>query len=255
MLDICTLDKNDKVFKTILPYICSGEIKLQEYNRLPKKNEKGKFEIDSEEVDIRYINCLLTDALDYEYYTLFDSSLFDKVDRAVRELTILHNKGKYKHAGFVKEVIPTLPDFDRASLDEIIDIKQELKDPLERFRREVYSFVGKINSLPWEKDFKEECKSIYMTTLKDSVDEIKELTKTTSILKNIALNLLDLSAPELFGGITASVLAGDYWAIAASLFAGEKVVKETAEYLKRLKEAKENHMYFYYAAGKKLREL
>lgn len=77
---IRTLDKNDKVFKTILPYICSGEIKLQEYDRLPKKNEKGKFEIDSEEVDIRYINCLLTDALDYEYYTLFDSSLFDKVD-------------------------------------------------------------------------------------------------------------------------------------------------------------------------------
>lgn len=252
---IRTLDENDKVFKKILPHIRSGEIQLQEYNRLPEKNENGEFELDSEEVDIRYINCLLTDALDYEYYTLFDSSLFDTVDRAVKELTVLHNKGKYKHAGFVKEVIPTLPDFDRASLDEIVDIKRELKEPLERFRREVYSFVGKINFLPWEKDFKEECKSIYMTTMKDSVDEIRELTKTTSILKNIALNLADLSATELIGGITASVLAGDYWAIAASLFAGGKVVRETAEYLKRLKEAKENHMYFYYAAGKKLSSL
>ena len=32
-------------------------------------------------------------------------------------------------------------------------------------------------------------------------------------------------------------------------------MRETAEYLKRLKEAKENHMYFYYAAGKKLSSL
>ena len=175
-----------KFSKKILPYIHSGEIRLQEYNRLPEKNENGEVELDSEEIDLRYINCLLTDAFDYEYYTLFDSSLFDTVDRAVRELTVLHNKGKYKHAGFVKEVIPTLPDFDRAGLDEIVDIKRELKEPLERFRREVYSFVDKINFLPWEKDFKEECKSIYMTTMKDSVDEIRELTKTTSILKNIA---------------------------------------------------------------------
>lgn len=96
---IRTLDKNDKVFKKILPHICPGEIQLQEYNRLPEKNENGGFELDSEEGDIRYINCFLIDALDYEYYTLFDSSLFDTVGRAVRELTILHNRGKYKHAG------------------------------------------------------------------------------------------------------------------------------------------------------------
>lgn len=69
--------------------------------------------------------------------------------------------------------------------------------------------------------------------MKDSVDEIRELTKTTSILKNIAFNLADIGVPELAGGITASVLAGDYWAIDAFLFAGGKVgngrVSEKAE--------------------------
>ena len=88
-----------------------------------------------------------------------------------------------------------------------------------------------------------------------SLAEIRELTKPTSVLKNIAFNLADISVPELAGGITARVFAGDYWAIAVSLFAGGKVVKETAEYLKRLQEAKENHMYSYYAAGKKLSSL
>ena len=66
----------------------------------------------------------------------------------------LHNKGKYKHAGLVKEAIPMRPDIDR---------------------------VGR--------------------------DGIRELIKTTSILKNIALNLVDLIALEMFGYITASVLA------------------------------------------------
>lgn len=66
----------------------------------------------------------------------------------------LHNKGKYKHAGLGKKVIPMLPDIDRAGRDGI-----------------------------------------------------RELTKTISILKNIALNLVDLIALEMFGDITASVLA------------------------------------------------
>ncbi len=66
----------------------------------------------------------------------------------------LHNKGKYKYAGLVKEAIPMRPDIDRASRDGI-----------------------------------------------------RELIKTTSILKNIALNLVDLIALEMFGDITASVLA------------------------------------------------
>ena len=31
----------------------------------------------------------------------------------------LHNKGKYKHAGLVKEAIPMRPDIDRASRDGV----------------------------------------------------------------------------------------------------------------------------------------
>lgn len=74
--------------------------------------------------------------------------------RAGRKLAVLHNKGKYKYAGLVKEAIPMRPDIDRASRDGI-----------------------------------------------------RELIKTTSILKNIALNLVDLIALEMFGYIMASVLA------------------------------------------------
>lgn len=66
----------------------------------------------------------------------------------------LYNKGKYKHAGLVKEAIPMRPDIDR---------------------------VGR--------------------------DGIRELIKTTSILKNKALNLVYLIVLEMLEDITASVLA------------------------------------------------
>ena len=77
----------------------------------------------------------------------------DAYNKYGEEYRAMYNKGKYKHAGFVKEVIPTLPDIDRASRDEI-----------------------------------------------------RELTKTTFTLKNIALKQVDPSAPELSGYITVSVL-------------------------------------------------
>ena len=43
---IRALDKNDKVFKKILPHFHSGEIRFQEYNRLPEKNENGEVELE-----------------------------------------------------------------------------------------------------------------------------------------------------------------------------------------------------------------
>lgn len=79
--------------------------------------------------------------------------------------------------------------------------------------------------------------------MKDSVDEIKILTMTTSILKNVAFNLADISVSELAGGITASVIAGDYWASATFLFSGGNGVKEIVEYLKWLKEVKRNQVF------------
>lgn len=57
---------------------------------------------------------------------------------------------------------------------------------------------------------------------------------------------------ELAGGITASVLAGEYWAVMASLLTAAKVLKEALDYYERAKQAKKNHMYFYYEAGRKL---
>lgn len=84
------------------------------------------------------------------------------------------------------------------------------------------------------------------------MDEIEEISKSTSILKNIAANFSQLNVLELAGGITASVLAGEYWAIMASLITATKVSKEVSDYYERVKKAKNNHMYFYYAAGRKL---
>lgn len=250
--EIDTIEKKDKNFKRLLPYILSGDIKLQRYEDASPVNEAGVVEIDPDETDERYIAHLLADAVDYEYYTLFDGYLYEVVTNEMQKIVKLYNASKYKHAGFVNQIIPTLPNFEQAEIGEILDIKKELEKPLERFRRKIYVFADEISALPWEKDFNESCKYIYQTTIKDSLDEIEEISKSTSILKNIAANFSQLNVLELAGGITASVLAGEYWAIMASLITATKVSKEVFDYYERVKKAKKNHMYFYYAAGRKL---
>lgn len=249
------IDRKDRNFKKILPYILSGDIKLQQYDLVPDTNEDGEVEVEPGRQEELYIASLLTDAVDYEYYTLFDEGLFEVVDEKVREITSLQNANKYRHAGFVHQVIPAMPNFEKAELDEIIDIKRELAKPLERFRRKVYTFSNEIAALPWEKSFAEECRYIYQVTMKESLDEIEELSKASSIVKNIAANFSQMNVLELAGGITASVLAGEYWAVMASLLTAAKVSKEALDYYERAKQAKKNHMYFYYEASRKFEKL
>lgn len=119
----------------------------------------------------------------------------------------------------------------------------------------MYVFSDEISTLPWEKGFSEECRHIYEITIKQELDEIKELSKSSSIIKNLAANFGQVNLLELVGGITASVLAGEYWAVAASLITAGKLSKEVAEYYDKVKQAKRNHMYFYYEASRKLSKM
>lgn len=252
---IALMDEKDKNFMEILPYILSGDIQLQDYDMIPEANDKGEIELNPDKQDELYVANLLQDAVGEKYYTLFEEQLFETVDAIVKKNVKVQSPQKYKHAGFVYQVIPTLPNFEKAGLDEIIDIRKELSKPLERFHRSVYNFSKEIETLPWEKGFEEECKEIYHAVMADAVDEIEDLSKTSSILKNIAHNFSQMDIIEVAGGITASVLAGEYWAIMASLLTVTKVSKEVIEYNNRIERAKKNYMYFYYEAGERLKKL
>ena len=78
-------------------------------------------------------------------YPLFDDLTNTVIARAITEKQIgvheanIHRAKQIQLASYVME---RLPSFDRASLDEIIDIRKELERPLVRFRSNNEVFTG-----------------------------------------------------------------------------------------------------------------
>lgn len=126
-------------------------------------------------------------------YPLFDKTS-ESVIRQVNETQILDigrmNREVLRHAGIASNILMTLPTLEEASIDEILDFKQENKKYLENFRKAIYGFSEKINSLPWDHDFQYDCLKLYYTEVLPSVETINTIVDDTSVLKNFGGKVL-----------------------------------------------------------------
>ena len=100
------------------------------------------------------------------------------------------NKLQIKDTAFTNELMLGLPSFEMLSIDEILDIKKEFNNALVRFRGKMLEYSNKIQSLPWNDEFKAECSLIYMKEIMPSLTEINEATRQNTFIKNLGLNLL-----------------------------------------------------------------
>jgi hypothetical protein len=87
-----------------------------------------------------YIDALWSVLSDPRYYPLLDKGIADLVHAAVREgafdpPTIGRSRGR--QVGAAHEFIARLPTFPAAGMDEIIDVREELRRPLTVFRSEM----------------------------------------------------------------------------------------------------------------------
>lgn len=150
-------------------------------------------------------------------YPLFDEMSADLVSALITDNMIIDisktQKEILRHAGVAVEVLKTLPTLDSASVDEIIDFKKSMKKPLASFRSAIFEFSEKVESMPWDKDFKYECIKLYYNDILPCVNEINELASDTSVLKNFGSKVLsDGEMRRKIGfvgaGLAASVTTG-----------------------------------------------
>lgn len=183
-----------------------------------------------------------------------------------------------RHAGIVNNIFSTLPTLEKASVDEILDFKNSLKEPLCNFRTAIYKFSQQIESMPWDDDFKYECIKLYDTEVLPKVNEINELSTETSVLKNFGSKVLaDEDERRKLGyvgaGLITTITTGSNMIDALGILenyirmgakvgltaAGVTAFLKTADILKQAhndsKEKKSemtgNVMYYYYKASKK----
>lgn len=202
-------------------------------------------------------------------YPLFDEQSNDLMKSAADEHLIDLSeieKTRITHAGLADNYIQRLPSFEQASIDEIIDIKKELSNPVVRFRSKMLSYAQKIKSQPWNADFKSECSLLFDKEVAPAILEIEEATKDNCFMKNLGKKFFtDKGAWKTTGGLVFSIAATGVLTtftnvataepmgiIAGGSIATTKIAQAFSEYIQNKKKIERNDLYFYYKAGKLL---
>lgn len=92
-----------------------------------------------------------------------------------------------------------LPDFGETGIDELLDIRSELRPSLDRFRSGISTHAKDIQSAPWDEDFAAEADEIFIQQVKPGVIEIDDMIAATpSILECIGRGVFN--SKSLSGG-------------------------------------------------------
>lgn len=201
-------------------------------------------------------------------FPLFDEQSNNLIKAAVNEnVVILNNASRFnvKHAKISSDLLISLPSFEFATIDEILDIRKELEKPLVRFRRKMLSYNDEIQAMPWDEDFRNECFNLYHKDIAPAVLEIDELTRETSFIKNLSYNFLsDSLALKNIGGLVISIAAAGVISSFGKIAPNEAmiagggafVISEITKAYKKSRDTQgqiaKKDMYFYYKASNML---
>lgn len=245
-------------------------------------HDYGFDDFEVEELIGGYFGSLINATRNQTAYPLFDKTsegvIKSAVDTHILDIGRL-NSEVIRHAGVASKILMTLPTLGGASVDEILDFKKDNEKELVMFRKAIYDFTDKINSLPWDDNFQYDCLKLYNTEVLPRVEEINMLASETSTLKNFGRQVLAdeeirKKAGWIAGGIASTIISqsslmgalSDFknWLLGLSLIAVSP--KIASGFLKTLHfgskakmEVKEkqniilgNTMYYYYKALKEL---
>jgi hypothetical protein len=162
-----------------------------------------------------------------------------------------------RHSGLATDVLGRLPLFEKASVQQILDIRRELEDPLVRFRTALIGFSEEISSVAWDPEFVSDADTVFRKQIEPAVLELDEEVRSNSGLTELAMRafrpqdmgtglLVTLSSLTNLPAV-AAVALGTSTTVAIT---GHKAYKEWREDRKNMER---NQMYFYYRAREHLR--
>jgi len=155
---------------------------------------------------LEYVNEITKIVIDGDAYPLFDDMTGNLIGNMIKEERINVSESRAlrgKHSILAKNLLEKLPLFDKASIDEIMDIRSELDKPLVNFRQAIIGFAGDIKTVAWDKDFPVEADQVFYQKVAPTILELEERVKQTKSLSNFVARLA--SRPSASGG-TLSVL-------------------------------------------------
>jgi hypothetical protein len=200
----------------------------------------------------KYFDSVSQAVISGETYPLFDDMTGDLIGSAISagKLSVTDaSRSRAAQIGLSSDLFERLPLFDKASIDEILDIRKELGKPLIRFRAAIIQFSADIMSVPWEADFPHDAERVFRQHVEPAVLDIEEACKSNKAL----LDLAPLMASAVLGVLISQVANVPDILIPALGLGGIQALSNTVRsYREKNSHIQGNHLYFYYGLRQRL---
>ena len=141
-------------------------------------------------------------------FPLFDDETGNVINLQVKEGVLVPNAVATSHGkqiGLASGLLSALPAFPRASVSEVIDIRDELRDPLVRFRAGVSGMATTIDAASFEPDFAAEVDDVFHRDVAPALMEIKEAIQANSNLRQLTRAALTDASSQIVGVLSLGV--------------------------------------------------
>lgn len=151
-----------------------------------------------------YLERLTSVLSDRQSYPLFDSKVADLVKSAVDAGAIESSeagRARARQAGLANAFLDRLPTFPNATLDEVIDVRADLKDPLVRFRGALVAAACDVTPEAFDSAFDEAAHEVWVAKVAPALLEIQELVEERRLVSQFASKVIG-------GGSMAGAVTG-----------------------------------------------
>jgi hypothetical protein len=114
---------------------------------------------------------------DWITYHLFDNLASEIVGEAIRNGLILPSQGaeaRMSHGGLSGDLLQRFPQFERATVPDVLDIRRELAEHLDAFREVVTPPADVIGLAPWKEECAEEAERIFRERVSPAIHRIEQ---------------------------------------------------------------------------------
>lgn len=206
----------------------------------------------------------LEDVLSLHYnYPLFDTEISKMVNSAVKSELITITNGtqeRMKHSNLTMTMLRSLPSFEKATIDEVVDIRKELDSYLIKFRSAIIRYTDLINGDIIDEDLYYEIDKLIMKEINPIIQEIDEEGKRNNYLKELGYTFINSKLVQVAGvglilGNVADIITGSTTLATGIIGSGQTAISHHKEWKDKKRRIEENNLFFYYKAQEEFKNL
>jgi hypothetical protein len=192
-------------------------------------------------------------------YLMFDEAVAGLTDAAIREGLFRPAEGpsgRCAQAMTASGLMARLPTFPGSTVDEVLDIRDEMAPPLTQFRAAMVTVSSSFTGKAWEPGFEDELHDAWTQTVRPAVEAIEESVRENRSLLTLAAGTASAGAAALPGlGLLAAGFqghAGVATAAGGALSASLPLLKALRDRRAQATDIRMKPFYFLYAVGHSL---